>query len=481
MYNIKDYGKACLLGACSILPAVTLSARKNEVPRTKPNIVVFIADDAGMDFGCYGNRAISTPNIDKLAASGLRFENAFLTAPQSSPSRTSMMTGKFPHTLGTEDLHEGLGPEQKTIPGYLNEAGYETAVMLKTHWGVNGDRQFSRILKAGYLPDQGPLTQTTWDSYDEFLDSNQDNPFFLWVGFVDPHRPDNRNNCTRINNPDKIDIPPFLVDDSETGRDLADYYDEISRMDGDIGRMVRELEKRGIIDNTIIIFLSDNGRPFPRCKGTLYDTGIQTPLVVVWNGVVRPGSVHSNGLVSTVDLAPTILDMAGIDKPVDMYGESFVRLMRNPSERGCDYIFAERNWHDTDEYIRCVRTENLKLIYNAYYDIPHGTPMDVSTSDSWYSLKAAQREGKLTREQRLLFECPRAMVEIYDLERDPMELNNVADRPEYLERGKRLARLLADWQKQTGDHPSWQRRRADQNDRITGFPLLQSRPPRLPE
>ena len=469
------------MGTCSLLPAVTLSAQKNEGRQARPNIVVFLADDAGMDFGCYGNTAISTPNIDKLAAKGLRFERAFLTSPQSSPSRTSMMTGMFPHTIGTEDLHDGLAPGQRTIPGYLGEVGYETAVMLKTHWGPVGDKQFSRILKAGYEPGQGPLTKTTWDSYDEFLDDNKDNPFFLWVGFIDPHRPYNRDKCARINDPGEIDVPPFLVDDPATARDMADYYDEISRMDGDVGRMVAGLEKRGLSDNTIIVFLSDNGRPFPRCKGTLYDTGIQTPLIVVWNGVTRAGSVHSNGLVSTIDLAPTILDMAGVEKPADMYGESFVPLIRKPSGRGREFVFAERNWHDTDEYIRCVRTEKLKLVYNAYYDLPHGTPMDVSTSDSWYSLKAAQREGGLTPEQSLLFECPRAMVEIYDLEKDPMELNNVADCPEYRERGKHLSKLLTDWQKQTGDHASWQRRRPDQNDRVTGFPFSQVRPQRIPE
>ena len=362
------------------------------------------------------------------------------------------------------------------MPYYFNQAGYSTGVMLKTHWGPNGDKQFTHVIKGGYKPNQGDLTEELYCNYRKFLDDSKEQPFFLWVGFIDPHRPYNREVCPQVNKPEDVKIPPFLVDAADTRRDMADYYDEISRMDRNIGIMLGELEKRGELENTIIVFMSDNGRPFPRCKGSLYDTGIQTPLIFVWDKHITPNTVHSNGLVSSVDLAPTLLELVGINMPDTVYGRSFKELLFDPTKRGRDYIFAERNWHDTDEYIRCVRTERYKFIYNAYYELPHGTTMDLGSSLSWYDLKIAQKEGTLSKEQALLFTSPRPMIEIYDLEKDPEEFTNVADVKEYRDVGKKLAKLLVNWQKETKDHPWWMRRRCDQNDRVTGFPLYETRP-----
>lgn len=443
---------------------------------TRPNVLVFIADDVGMDFGCYGNPAIKTPHIDRLASEGIRFKNAYLTAPQSSPSRTSMMTGMFAHTIGTEDLHTPLAEGIRMIPSYFSEAGYYTGCMLKTHWGPEGNKQFDRMLAGDYLPNQGDLTKEAYESYTRFLDDSGARPFFLWIGFKDAHRPYNRDVCPQENHPDEVIVPPFLVDGPDTRRDLADYYDEITRMDGDIGKMLSILEEKGKLDNTIILFLSDNGMPFPRSKGSLYDSGIQTPLIFSWKGNIPPGTVHDNGLVSTVDLAPTLLSLAGIAPPRDIYGKSFHELVLDPTQRGRDYIFSERNWHNTDEYTRSIRSEKYKLIYNAYYHLPAGTATDLSTSPSWYELKERQREGLLTEAQLQQFAAPRAMVELYDLENDPYELHNIADRQEHFAEAKKLARLLVKWQKETLDHPHWQRKRSDTNDRVTGFPLFDGVP-----
>lgn len=474
---MKDFPKKFGL-SLTILSTASLIVEAEKIIRDdnrKPNIIVFIADDAGMDFGCYGNPNITTPNIDMLAKNGIRFQHAFLTAPQSSPSRTSMLSGKFAHTIGTEDLHTGIDNKTNFVSMYLKQAGYRTAHMLKTHWGVNGDKQFDEEIKGSYLPDQGPLQEELFRNYRRFLDENKNNPFFIWVGFIDPHRPYNRNKCVQVNNPDNIQVPPYLVNSPKTKRDLADYYDEISRMDSNVGTMINELERRGILDNTIVVFLSDNGMPFPRAKGTLYDSGIQTPLIFMWRNKIKPDVVHTNGIVSTIDLAPTLLRLVGLPVPNDMYGKGFQEILFNPEKQGSEFIYAERNWHDTDEYIRCVRTEKFKLIFNAYYNLPHGTPIDISTSDSWFELKRLQRNNELSDSMKQIFRSPRSMVEIYDLEKDPFELNNVADLPEYLSIGKNLALKFEKWQKETKDHPWWKRRRGDQNDRITGFPLFTSR------
>ena len=457
----------CLLGAGCFVGAVS--------SQDKPNIVVFIADDAGMDFGCYGNKGIKTPNIDKIAQQGVLFRKAFLTSPQSSPSRTSMMTGMFAHTIGTEDLHSPLDDSTRMMPSYFRQAGYFTGSMLKTHFGENGDKQFDRMIKGGHLPGGGDLSEEAFRNYEQFINDSGSKPFFLWVGFTDPHRPYFRDVCPQVNDPKGVVVPPYLIDGADTRRDLADYYDEITRMDGHIGRMMAFLEKKGLIDNTIIVFLSDNGKPFPRAKGSLYDSGIQTPLLFMWKGKFPEGKAHQNGLVSTIDLAPTLLHFADTKMDDRVYGKSFHHLLLDPSARGREFVFSERNWHDTDEYIRCVRTEDMKLIYNAYYELPHGTAMDLSSSLSWYELKREQREGRLQQQQMQIFTAPRAMVEIYDLEKDPDELDNVADIQSYVEKGKKLAQMLTEWQKETKDHPWWKRRRPDQSDRVTGFPLFPKR------
>ena len=443
---------------------------------TKPNIVVFLADDAGMDFGCYNNKGIKTPNVDRLASLGVRFKHAFLTSPQSSPSRTSMLTGKFAHTIGTEDLHVPLDTSIRMLPEYLRKTGYTTAFALKTHWGAQNDQKFDTAIKGGYLPNKGGLTEDFFNNYTSFIESNKAKPFFIWIGFTDPHRPYIKANIPQVNRPQNTTVPPFLVDDPETCDDLADYYNGISRLDSDIGRMTEVLERNGLMENTVIIFLSDNGMPFPRAKGTLYDSGIQTPLVIYWKNKAQGGSVHSNGLVSSIDLAPTILDIAGIDKPADMFGTSLVPLIKDPAKRGSDFIFAERNWHDCEEYIRCIRTERYKVIYNAYYELPHGTAHDLSTSPSWYSLRRNLREGLLKPQQMQIFTAPRAMIEVYDLQNDPGELVNVGDMPQYRADAEKLTRQLVNWQKETGDHPYWKRRRPDQSDRITGLNYYPNQP-----
>ncbi|MCH7703179.1 MAG: sulfatase-like hydrolase/transferase, partial [Planctomycetes bacterium] len=213
-----------------------------------------LADDAGWrDFGCYGNEHIRTPNIDRLARSGLKADNAFLTIPQCSPSRISVLTGKYPHATGAEDLHAPLPVDQILIPTYLKRAGYYTGHMRKTHYGPNGMKQFDWYSDG--LVD-----------FPDFIDASGDKPFFLWVGFSDPHRPYQDNTIDKPHDPANVDIPPWLADTPETRADIARYYDEISRMDGVIGTYIKELKKRKLLDNTLIVFFSDNGEPFPRAE-----------------------------------------------------------------------------------------------------------------------------------------------------------------------------------------------------------------------
>ena len=455
-----------------LCPALLLVAASGVGGQTtaaeSPNIVVFIADDAGWsDFGAYGNRVVRTPNLDGLAASGVVFENAFLTTASCSPSRISILSGRYPHATGAEDLHTPLPAGVDLLPTHLAREGYFTGHMRKTHYGPEGDRQFDWF------------SEETWEGLPGFLDEAGDRPFFLWVGFRDPHRPYSPDAVDPPHDPGGFPVPPYLVDDEETRTDLALYYDEISRMDGEIGRMLAELDRRGLRENTLVVFLSDNGMPFPRAKATAYDAGIRAPLIVSWPGVTPAGARYP-GLTSTIDLAPTLLDAAGASAPESFHGTSFLAALRDQAAPGREYVFAERNWHNCDEHIRAVRGQRYKLIRNAYTELPLCTPADASRSPSWYSLTAGREAGTLTTGQARLFEAPRPVIEVYDLEADPHELVNLAGRPEVEQVARQLSRVLDAWIEETEDFPPSRRRRADNTDRISGVKFSQKVPPLEP-
>ncbi len=445
-----------------------------------PNILVFIADDASPDMGCYGNQVVKTPNIDSLARNGLLFANAFLTSSQCSPSRSSMMTGQYAHTIGTENLHiTEMSDTLATLPGELKKAGYFTGLMLKGHFGDHVMKDFDWY-DEGFWPDyvKGHWYGKALDNFNRFLDEKGDNPFFMWVGFVDPHRPygpnENAegNRAAKVHDPAKIVVPPYLIDDSPTRTDIARYYDEIHRMDRQIGEFCRVIKEKGLAENTVIIFLSDNGYPFPRGKATVYDAGIHTPMVFTWPGLIKPGSVHNNGLVSTIDLMPTLLDIAGSKIPTALPGSSFFDILKNSEKPGHEFIFAERNWHVTDEHIRTVRTEKYKLIRTAYTDKMLG---HVDAGPSWWSLLEAYQANSLSPAQSLIFQAPRPGIELYNLENDPCEIHNLAMKEGFTDTIKTLLKKLEEWQLKTGDHAPDVRRIPDNLDRLTGQPLYINR------
>jgi N-sulfoglucosamine sulfohydrolase len=445
------------------LAALTVSCAPKSSPDSKseedsgrPNILVFIADDAGMDFGCYGNNAIKTPNIDKMAAEGLKFENAFVTAPQCSPCRTAILSGKWAHTIGTEDLHVGIDSTTVLLPTYMQEAGYYTGLMLKHHIGEHGTDQFEYFNKESVWPDYygtGEYDDKMMDYFRAFLDSSDTKPFFLWMGFIDPHRPFldskvEKNHAERVHDPADVIVPPYLNDNDSTREDLAQYYDEIHRMDKHIGWMMDELEKQGRLDNTLVIFFSDNGMPFPRAKMSLYDSGIKTPFIVWWKGKVQAGSTY-NDLVTMVDLSPTIMDIVGIDIPEDWYGESIKNALFDQNVPGREYIFAERNWHGEYDYMRAIRTKEFKLIK---YGLPeYGMQCD-DQSLTGREMKRLYDAGELEEDEMRCYQKPDPDIELFNLDADPFELNNIADNEELNEIKGELLKEIEKWQEETRDH-----------------------------
>jgi N-sulfoglucosamine sulfohydrolase len=469
--RVEASGVLSLAFAAGVLSTLALTvspALAQATPETRPNILVLVADDLGWrDTGPYGNAAVHTPNIDRLARSGLLVKRAFGTTPQCSPSRISILTGKYPHATGAEDLHMPLPDGERLLPSWLQARGYFTGDMAKTHYGANGERQFQ-----WYSPE-------TATAFPGFLDSAGTRPFFLWVGFHEPHRPYQRGLVSHPHSPVGVVLPPYLADTPETRADVALYYDAIARLDGAIGDMLTELHRRHLGDNTLIVFLSDNGPPFPREKGTLYDGGTRTPLILSWPRVIRAGSVYDRGLVSTVDLTPTLLEVAGAKPPEAMQGRSFLGMLTAPASYvPRTYVFSERNWHDCDEHQRALRTERYKLIRtDAYTELPLCTAADIGASPSFLALRARAKSGRLTAAQRRLFEVPRARLELYDLAADPWELRNVADEAAYAKPVRELAAVLQEWVEQSGDFPAAYRVRDDNTDRVTGVQFSTKIPP----
>ena len=282
-----------LLLATLVVPGGLVEAGAQEPRTSSPNLLVFVADDLGWrDLGVQGNTAIRTPNLDRLAGAGLRVVHAFGTSPQCSPSRISTLSGRYAHATRTEDLHTPLPRGVRLLPSFLQANGYFTGLMAKTHIGPAGDRQFQ-----WYSPKLA-------EAFPEFLDSAGTRPFLLWVGFHDPHRPYQRGTLSQPHAPARVKVPPYLVDEPRTRADLALYYDEIARMDGEIGRMLAELDRRALGARTLVVFFSDNGAPFPREKGTLYDPGTRTPLILSWPSVIPAGWMRASMMLAPADASP---------------------------------------------------------------------------------------------------------------------------------------------------------------------------------
>ena len=258
-----------------VLQSVAIGLALASSPLARPaacdetNVVFIIGDDISVDdFGCYGHPRIQTPNVDKLAASGMRFTNAYLTTSQCSPTRCSIITGRYPHNTGAPELHTALPEGQVMFPAILKQAGYHTAAAGKWHLGNYAKRAFDKVVGGSSGGEE------RW--IECLRERPKDRPFFMWFASYDAHRGWSQDKGAKPHTPDDAVVPPYSIDTPEVRADMAKYYDEIQRLDRYVGLIVKELKAQEILDNTCIIFMADNGRPFPRCKTRLYDSGIKT-------------------------------------------------------------------------------------------------------------------------------------------------------------------------------------------------------------
>ncbi|HAH47069.1 MAG TPA: heparan N-sulfatase [Planctomycetaceae bacterium] len=408
-----------------------------------PNIVMIFADDVSWnDLGCYGHPSIRTPNLDRLAKEGLRFDNAYLTISSCSPSRCSVITGRYPHNTGAPELHTPLPEGQVLFPQLLRDAGYYTVISGKQHMGNYALTAFDFVSKG-----KGPGREADWVPI--LKDRPRDKPFFCWFASVDAHRAWQAVKEFEPHQPSEVVVPPYLIDSEETRRDLAQYYDEISRIDYFTGKILDELDAQGIADNTLVMFFADNGRPFPRCKTRLYDSGIKTPLIVRWPAAIKAGGV-SNSLVSSLDIGPTFLDLAGVSADKRIQGVSFKKVLKRPEAKVRDFAFAEHNWHVFKAHERMVRSGDWLYIRNAWpeqrnlcvesIEFPSGEVL-------WDRFKA----GKLNANQQDVFLKPRPREELYRVSEDPCQFHNLALQPAHAADLSRLRQALDQWTVETGD------------------------------
>ncbi|MBX3180031.1 MAG: sulfatase [Candidatus Hydrogenedentes bacterium] len=426
------------LGATLGAAAITASPAHAEPTGGPPNIVFLFSDDHSVpDLGCYDNSAIRTPNLDALAATGLRLDRAYVTSPQCSPSRASILTGRTPHAVNASRLHQNVTPDVPNLPRLLKQAGYHTGALRKVHQNhIQKDFDY-------YGNHRAPLEEF-------FAQRPKDQPFFLWFGSTDPHRDYAPGAVDPPHDPAALDVPEFLADTPETRQDLALYYDEIGRFDRECGEILALLEANGLRENTLVVMSADNGMPFPRAKATLYEPGIRVPLIANWPGVIAPGRT-SSALVSLMDLTRTWLDAAGAPAPESLEGHSLLPLFRGESESVREMVFSERNWHDNWDPVRCVVTDRYKLIQNYRLDVGCIPSLDLLRSPSFQSIRELAKQDLLDGPLRWYHATSRPPVELYDLEADPGEWNNLAGQPEQRERVEALQKALGNWMNETGD------------------------------
>lgn len=435
-----------------------------------PNILLAISDDQSYPHaGAYGYTAAYTPGFDRIAREGILFNNAFSSAPGCSPSRASLLTGKYIWELEDAGSHASKFPVKFiTYPELFSAAGYHVGYTGKGwgpgRWDLSGRTQnpagknYSEI-RLEDSPDN--INQIDYAAnFEAFLKEKKNNqPFCFWYGATEPHRPYQKgigkDNGIAL---EEIDVPSFLPDVKEVRSDMADYLYEIAHFDRHLVRMIELLEKRGELDNTVILVTSDNGMPFPRAKANLYEYGFHVPLAVRWGGGIKPGRIV-NDLISFVDIAPTLLEIAGLVHPapvnsgLSMSGNSFYDILLS-SENGLlnpekQSIYAARERHSCSRWnnlsfpIRALRSHQFLYIKNFKPERwPAGAPVKYDENQNLVAgfhdiddfpenYLFIHRNDSLVKIYFDLAVAKRPMEELYDIINDPGCLDNLSDLPDY--------------------------------------------------
>ncbi|HET6557184.1 MAG TPA: sulfatase-like hydrolase/transferase [Prolixibacteraceae bacterium] len=437
----------------TLLTAVMPSAlQAQSVVQKRPNIIWISTEDFSPHLGCYGDKVAQTPHIDKLASQGVRFTNAFTTAAISAPCRAGIITGMYQTSIGCMHMRTtsyrramddpmeftAVPPHYvKAFTEYLRAAGYYCTNNYKT------DYQFAK----------DPVPASIWDEcsktahYKNRPDKSQ--PFFAVFNHIGTHESQNWDIEKVKTDPQSVMVPPYYPDTEIVRRNIAKSYDNTARLDSVVASLLAELEREGEADNTIVFFWGDHGDGLPRAKRFLYDSGLKIPLIIRWPGNIKPGTVNDQ-LVSSIDLGPTVLSMAGVKVPVHMQGRP---ILGQQAAEPRDYVYATRDRVDESyDMIRSVRSKDYLYIRNFYPNEPfHIWVPYLNKMPIMQEVMRLDAEGKLNAAQKAWMTDSRPPEELYDVKADSYQINNLAGDPKYKKVLTQMRTLQDEWALATND------------------------------
>jgi N-sulfoglucosamine sulfohydrolase len=493
--------------ACLLILVLTLLVQP--VPAAERNIIFFVTDDESPTLGCYGDRVAVSPNVDRLAADGVVFVNAFATTASCSASRSVILSGLHNHKNGQfghqHHFHKFASFQNVVslaLPRVLNRAGYRTAQVGKYHVAPEDVYHFETYLKGN-----SRSTVALAEACRGFIaDAADDRPFFLYFATSDPHRgggtdagsplelkPDLFGNKPEHGaypgvsevffDPERVPVPAFLPDTPETRSELAQYYQACARIDQGLGRLIEILKENGLYDKTMIVFTSDHGMAFAGAKTTVYDPALRVPFVVR-NPYETTRGIRSEAMISHVDITPSLLDFAGgldpdTNGPRDWmdpddywkkrgealvenraggfdfrsyHGKSWLSILGKPSAGHWDTIFASHTFHEIQMYypMRVVRDKRFKLIWNIASGLPYPFASDLWAASSWQS-QYRKGQGAPYGRKTVGQYIHRPPFELYDIDSDPDESDNLASKPEFQQTLKEYQGKLKNFQKAMED------------------------------
>jgi arylsulfatase A-like enzyme len=436
---------AAVAGA-SLLPGAGTTHARSAGSKRRPNILWISCEDISPHLGCYGDPVARTPNLDRLAAQGMRFDHVYTVAPVCAPNRSGIITAMYPTSIGTHHMRtthraDGLPTPYSAVPPayvktfteYLRAAGYYCTNRSKT------DYQFATPV-------------TAWDECNRNAHfrnrPDKDQPFFAIFNFTTTHESRNWPD-PETTDPADVPVPPYYPDTQAVRKDIARLYDNIARMDQQAAEVLEQLEDDGLAENTIVFFWSDHGDGLPRAKRWPYDSGTHVPMIVRWPGHIEPGSVNKD-LISSIDLGPTVLSLADVDVPMHMQGRPFLGPQKKPPRR---YVFSARDRFDQAyDMIRSVRDKKYRYVRNYYPDKPYVIWVPYrNRGPAMQEILRLHAEDKLEGPQKLWLRDRRPPEELYDCEADPHHINNLAENPAYADVLGRMRGVLDRWRLETQD------------------------------
>ena len=415
-----------------------------EVAKT-PNILIVIADDLNKDsVGVYGNKDVKTPNIDRLASQGMRFNLAYTSTAMCAPTRQQMYTGLYPVRSGAYPNHSKVKPGTKSLVHYLKALGYRVGLSGKRHFGPPSSFPFEQVSR-----------KVDAKAIREFVARDEKQPFCLLVTSNSPHVPWSAGDASQYD-PGKLTIPPYWVDTPEMRESLTRYYAEITDLDREVGECMKILRETKQEDNTAMIFTTEQGAQYPGCKWTCYENGLNVGFIVRWPGQVKPGSV-SDAMIHYVDVAPTLVEIAGGEAIKGLDGRTFLGVLRGKTKRHNSVTYGVHTQMNaigsppTGYAVRSIRAGKWKYIMNLNHKVTFKNALTQNDKENYWAswVRTAKTDPKAARLVKRYLNRP--AEQLYDLSKDPHELNNLAGREKQAKVKARLKQQLQDWMTSQGD------------------------------